>query len=197
MPPAVAPGAEVRRPGAAVGPQGGRDLGDAQAVQRRADDHLGGELHAGGSEAQPQHRLARDAAQAAVEVADVARVEEPADGGEHRVAEVAVLPGHRARLDAALEPVAHDEVEALAQLLEEAVEVAEVVGGVGVSHHHVAAPRRRDAAEQRRAVALAVHLHDARAVGAGDVLSRFARSGRRMRPMIPCADLGMGADHGR
>ena len=28
-------------------------------------------------------------------------------------------------------------------------------------------------------------------------LSRFARSGQRMRPMIPCADLGRGADHGR
>jgi 2-keto-4-pentenoate hydratase/2-oxohepta-3-ene-1,7-dioic acid hydratase in catechol pathway len=28
------------------------------------------------------------------------------------------------------------------------------------------------------------------------ILSRFARSGQRMRPVIPCADLGGGADHG-
>ncbi len=33
--------------------------------------------------------------------------------------------------------------------------------------------------------------------GLRQLLSRFARSGQRMRPMIPCADLGRGADHGR
>jgi hypothetical protein len=42
-----------------------------------------------------------------------------ADGGENGVADVAVLPRHGARQDAALEAIAHDQVVALAQLINE------------------------------------------------------------------------------
>ena len=43
----------------------------------------------------------------------------PAEPGQHRVAEVAVQRRHGARADAALEPVAHHHVVALAELLDE------------------------------------------------------------------------------
>ena len=66
-----------------------------------------------------------EAAHAAVEVADGDREEQPADARQHRVAELAVQARHRARLDAALEAVAHDQVVARAQLVDEGLEVVE------------------------------------------------------------------------
>ncbi len=176
MPPTVAPRLEVRRPGPPIRRKDRRHLGDVQAVQSRFHDHLGGELHAGGPQSELPDRLAREAAQSAMEVADAAGVEDPPDRGKHRVADVAVLPRHRPRLDAALEAVAHNEVVALTQLRQEAVEVGEVVGIVGVAHHHVAAAGRLNAAEQRRAVALALHVHDPRAEGTGDLLAAVGRT---------------------
>src|SRR5690606_41480955 len=44
--PAVPPGAQVRRAGAAVGRQGGGHLAHVETLQRGLHDHLAGELHA-------------------------------------------------------------------------------------------------------------------------------------------------------
>ena len=67
--------------------------------------------------------VALEAAQAAMEIAARAAEEDAADGGQHRVAEIAVQRRHRAGLDAAVETVAHHQVVAVAQLLDEAVEL--------------------------------------------------------------------------
>ena len=119
---------------------------------------------------QVENRLPVESAQAAVEVADRRPEEEPADRGEHRVAEVLVQRRHRAGLDPAAEPVAHDQVVAGAQPLDELVEVGEVVAVVGVAHDHVGAARRRDAAEERGPVPLVDDVDDARTVGFRDLL---------------------------
>ena len=141
-----------------------------QLMQRRLDHHLARELHAWALELEVEHRLAREAAQAAMEVADRDLEEQPADEGEHRIAEIAVQGGHGALCDAALEPVAHDQVRAVAQLCDHGVQVLEIVAVVGVAHDDVLAAGGRDAADQGRAVAALGHGDQARAVRLGDGL---------------------------
>src|SRR5205823_3630103 len=48
--PAVAPGSQMGRAAAAIWREGGGDLGHAESGERGFDDHLAGELHAGGAE---------------------------------------------------------------------------------------------------------------------------------------------------
>jgi hypothetical protein len=96
--------------------------------------------------------------------ADLGVEEQPADEREHRGAEVAVQRWHRAGRYPALEPVAHHQVGALAQLGHVRHQVAEVVAVVGVAHDHVLAPGGENAAHQGIAVALVADRDDA---GAG------------------------------
>ncbi len=113
VPPAVAPGAKVGTAGASVAPQGDGKLGDAKAVEARLDDHLTGELHAAGRQPELEDGVAAESAQTAMEIPDVAVEEQAAEPAEHGVADDAVGPRHGVRLDAAQEPVAHDQVETL------------------------------------------------------------------------------------
>jgi len=62
--------------------------------------------------------------------------EQVEDPREERVADVAMQPRHRARLDV-VHPVAHHQIGTGGQLLDEARNLGEVVGQVGVGHHHV------------------------------------------------------------
>lgn len=77
VPPPVAPGPQVGGAAAPVGAEGDRDLAGTQPVQRGLDDHLAGELHAGGPQVEPEDRVAVEPAQPAVEVADRAAEEHP------------------------------------------------------------------------------------------------------------------------
>ena len=61
------------------------------------------------------------------------------EAGEQRVADVAVVPRHRARVDV-LHPVADHHVGAALEFGEEVRRLAEVVGQVGVGHQDVLAP---------------------------------------------------------
>ena len=116
-----------------------------------------------------------------------AAVEDPPGGGQHGVAEVAMQRRHGAGGDAAPEPVAHDELPALAQLLDESVEPAEIVAVVAVAHDDVAAPRGLDAADQRRAVAALGDRHHARAEASRrSPASRRCCRCRRSRPRRRC-----------
>ena len=98
--------------------------------------------------------LALEPAQTAVEIAARAAEEHAADRAQHRVAEISVQWRHRPRRDAAEKPVAHDELIAGTQLLDETFQTAEIVAVVGIAHDHVAAARGTDAAEEGTAVAL-------------------------------------------
>jgi hypothetical protein len=81
---------------------------------------------------------------------------------EERVADVAVQPRHRARLDV-VHPVADDHLGAVAQMLDEARDLPPVVGEVGVRHDDVAALRGREPGQVRAPVAAAGLRDDVRA----------------------------------
>ena len=171
VPPAIPPGVQVRRPAPAVLGQRGRHLGDPLAGQRRLDHHLAGELHPGRLQVERHDGIPAEPAQAAVEVADLAAEEQPADEAEHRVAEVPVQRGHGPGRDAAGEPVAHHQVRALAQFVNERHQGSEIIAVVGVAHDDVLALGRDDAAHQRVAVALLADRDDAGARLGGQLLA--------------------------
>ena len=169
MTPPVSERPQVRRPRPAVGTQGRGDLGDPPAGQCVGHDHLGRPFHAGGVQPEVEHGLATEAAQAAVEVTDGDAEQGAPQPRQHRVADPAVQPRHGARLDATGEPVAHHQVVAGPQALDELVERREVIGVVGVAHDDERAASGADAAHQRCAVTLLGHGHHAGALGLGEL----------------------------
>ena len=84
--------------------------------------------------------------------------------------------GHGAGRDAALEPVAHDQVGAVAQTLDQTVQAFEIIAVVGVAHDHEAAARRADPTDQRRAVAALRNGDDTGAQGFGHGLRTVGRA---------------------
>ena len=104
-------------------------------------------------------------------------------------------PGHRARLDATHEAVAHHEVVAVAQPFDQRSDRLEVVAVVGVAHDDQASPRGVDAPDQGAAVALPRYLHDSdaqllgdqlRAVGAAVVGDDDLRRQTELRYRVSC-----------
>ena len=176
VPPAVPPGAQVRRPRPAVLAERDRDLADAKAEEGRLDDHLARELHPGRPEADAVDRLLPEAADAAVEVRDRDAEEEASEEGEDGVPEPAVKKRHGARLDPALEARAHDEVVPFLEPGHEGGDLAEVVGVVCVAHDDVTPPRRGDSAEERGTVAPLGDGDDPRAGALGDLLRAVGRA---------------------
>ena len=118
----------------------------------------------GRAQVQARQHVAPQRAHAAVRVADAGAEEDVEDAREHRVADVAVQPRHRARVDL-VHPVAHDELGALVEVLDEARDLVEVVREVGVAHHDVAAAGGGEAGQVGAAVAAARLVDDARAGG--------------------------------
>ena len=171
MPPAVAPGPEVRRAIAQVGGKGGGNFGDGLAQQRRLDDHFAGELHARPLQAQPVEAVAGERAQAAMGVVDARAEQYVEQAGQGRIADVAVLPGHGARLDAALESRAHAEIGATEQLADHRRRFHEIVGAVGVAHHEEAAVGGLEARHERGAIAASRDGNNARTQLAGEGLA--------------------------
>ena len=75
--------------------------------------------------------------------------------GEDRVADPAILPRHGPGLDPALEAIAHHEVAACPQLLDERHEVGEIIAVIGIAHDDIDAACRQAALIKCRAVAAA------------------------------------------
>ena len=97
--------------------------------------------------------------------------EEPPDERQGGVADPAVLPGHgpgNNRPAAARQPAAHHQLVALAELLQEALHVREVVAVVRIPEHDPLAQRGFDAAAQGAAVALFPHVNHSRPQLLGD-----------------------------
>ena len=189
VPPAVAPGAQVRRAAAPVRLQCGRYLDQRVPGERGAYDQLGGELHARHAESERPDALPVEAADAAVEVADLLQPEhEASDPRQDRVAQIPVQERHGTGSDAALEPVAHDHVVALAQLVDERAEVGQVVGVVRVGHDDVPPAGRLDAGHQCAAVAADRGGHHAGPVLLGDALRTVGR------PVVADQDLAVDAE---
>src|SRR5258708_6254410 len=112
MPPAIPEGTQVWRPRASVAMENGGNLRDPQPFERGLHHHLACKPHAGRAPLEPLVRVFADGTQAAMKVADPDPEKDPADRGQHRVADVAVRPGHRAGVDSTLEPVAYHQVGA-------------------------------------------------------------------------------------
>src|SRR6516164_5473511 len=99
-----------------------------------------------------------------MKVADGTVEEQPADARQRRIADMPVLPRHRAVTDAAEEAVAHYEVSALAQLVDERIELRKVVAAVRVGHDDVAPARFERPFVQRGTVTSFDDRHDTRAL---------------------------------
>ncbi len=84
--------------------------------------------------------------------------------------------GHGPGRDAALEPVAHDQLCAGAQLVQQQVQALEIVGVVGVAHDDETATRGADPAHQGGAIAAIEHADHARAFRFGQSLGPIGRS---------------------
>ena len=171
------------------------ELADRQVLLRGADHHLGGELHAGGAQIEAWQHVAAQGAHAAVRVVDAGAERMFSNPGQQRVADVAVMPRHRARMDV-VHPVADHHVGAVLELAQEVGDLVEVVGEVGVGHHDVRAAGGGEPGQIGAAVAALGFAHDERARGrrqlgaavvravvdddhlAGDVARRRARAGR-------------------
>ena len=106
------PSRQVFRCGGRLRPSGFSVVGtssDTQAGKRAAHHHLAGEFHARGVQVQAPDARGVEAAQAAMEIAEIDPEEQPAEIAQHRIAEIAVQRRHGAGLDAAPEAIAHDQ----------------------------------------------------------------------------------------
>ena len=126
-----------------------RELGDPQVLLGGPDHHLRGELHAGRAQVQARQHVAAQRAHAAVGVLDAGAEEQVQQAREDRVADVAVQPRHRAGLDV-VHAVADHHLRAVLERRDEARDLVEVVGQVGVGHHDVAAAARPRSRPGRR-----------------------------------------------
>jgi hypothetical protein len=94
--------------------------------------------------------------------------EEIENSAEHRVTDVPVQPGHRSRMDV-VHTVADHEVGPGLQRLEKARDLLEVIGQVGVGHHHVAPLGGAEACQVGAAIPSAWLVGDVRAGARGDL----------------------------
>src|SRR5882757_2604709 len=160
------------RAAALVWPEDDGDFGDAGADLGGLDDKLEGKLHTGAAQIQFVVESAPESPHAAVAVA-YSRAEEkihqPAQTG---IAKIFVQRRHGAGLDAAAKAIAHDQVVAPAQFVDEIWDFAEIIAVVGVAHDDVFTAGGGDAGLQRRAVA---PLGDAD-YGGSIVLGNFNRA---------------------
>jgi hypothetical protein len=120
-------------------------LRNGKPGKRRANHHFTRELHARRAQVEGENRLAPQAAQAAVKIADARAAEQPPDETKQWIAEIAMQQGHCAGRDAAGKAVSHYEIGAVAQSGDEGIEVRKIIGAVGVAHDDEASPRRRNA----------------------------------------------------
>src|SRR5258708_3498721 len=162
----------VGRPLALVWAEGDGDFGDAGADLGGLDDKLEGKPHTGAAQIQFVVESAPESPHAAVAVA-YSRAEEkihqPAQTG---IAKVSVQRRHGAGLDAAAKAIAHDEVVAPAQFVDEIGNLNEIVAVIGVAHDDVFTAGGGDARLQRRAVAPLVDAD----YGGSIVLGNFNRA---------------------
>ena len=143
----------------------------------------------GDTQPEAEDRVAVEAAQPAVEVADAGR------GTAARpmklstgLPRIAVQRRHRARARCRRRSDCPSPAASPARRRStKAVEAREVVAVVGVAHDDVAAAGRRDAGDQRRAVAALGHRHDPRARCLGErAASRRSSRCRRRPPRRRC-----------
>src|SRR6266446_972945 len=177
--PTVAPTAQMRLAGTPIFVQGDRDLGHAHFLKGRFHHHLGGELHSGARQVHFQKRLLAQRAQPAMEIVRRAFEKQAAQERQHRIADPAMFPRHRAFHDAPLasrHPAAHHQFVALLQFLDERRDASEIVTIIRIPDDDPSAERRAHAAAQRRAVTSLANIDNSRSGAARDFLGAIATS---------------------
>ena len=159
----------VAEPPFAVLEESDRHLGGAQLEVHRLEHHLRRILPGLRLQLEALQRIAGDPAHAAMDVGEVARVENVQDPGRDWRPQIAVQRWHRTGLDVAAEPRAHHELEPRAELLDECDQLAEVVRAVRVAHEHVLAADVRQGIDVGAAQAALGRLEHARAARQRDL----------------------------
>src|SRR5437763_1476983 len=116
--PPIMPGAQVRRMTAALGRECCRDSAHSHPEKPSLNPHQAGEFHAGRTDVHAFVAVFSEGPKAAVKVSRGRTEEEPPDGGEHRIAEIAMKWRHSSIADPSEKAVAHDQVGAISQLLD-------------------------------------------------------------------------------
>ena len=115
-------------------------LGHPEPGARRFDDDLRSELHTFTTEAHLLEGLTAEGTQTAVSVARLKTEEHIEHPGEDGVADMAVAPGHRPRLDVPPEAGAQDVIGTGLDRRDQGRDLGEVVAVVRVAHHNDASP---------------------------------------------------------
>src|SRR6516165_1042498 len=107
MPPAVAEAAKVRRTVAAIRAEHRRHFAHPLFVKGSLYYHFAGKFHARRPQVQALIGVLAESPKAAMGIANWRAKEQVENAAKYRVANVFVVPGHGAWLDAALKTVAH------------------------------------------------------------------------------------------
>src|SRR5207237_410945 len=97
-------------------------------------DELRGKLHTGGSQIHPSIDGFSKAAHAAVGVSDICAEKQFQDSRKHGVADVFMMPSHRARFDLSFEAIAHHNFIAFAPFCDKARQLRELIDVIGIAH---------------------------------------------------------------
>ena len=97
-----------------------------------------------------------------MEIADRPAEENPPNGGQHRIAQIAMQGRHGARRNAALEAIAHHQIITIAQSGDEGIKRAEIIGIIAIAHDDITTACARNARNQRRAIAFFGHINHPR-----------------------------------
>src|SRR5580658_7016704 len=141
MTPAIAEAPQVRWTATLVRPQRDGNLRDARAELRRLDHKFGREFHARTAQIHTVVNGASETAHPTMAITYAGVKKKIQDGGEHWIADIFVMPGHRAWFDFSAEAVAHYHVAALLPHLDEARHFAEVVAVIRIAHDDESAAR--------------------------------------------------------
>ena len=95
--------------------------------------------------------------------------EQSSDGRKNWVAEISVQWWHSARFDAALEPIAHYEIVAVAQFFQKARNIAKIVAAIWIAHDDVLAMGGSDTTHQSASVATSMDIYDSRSHSSSDL----------------------------
>ncbi|HTT84229.1 MAG TPA: hypothetical protein VMF67_12160 [Rhizomicrobium sp.] len=98
------------------------------------------------------------------------------DAGQHRIADITVLPGHGTVRDSALESRPHAQTCAVDQLANHRNAVRKIIAAVGIAHQQISPERAVTSADQRRAIAPHWYIDDARAEFSRQRLAAIGRT---------------------
>src|SRR2546428_1930686 len=168
MAPAVAEAPEVWGTASFVRPKRDGNFRHANAHGGCLYDELRGKLHTGGSQIHPSIDGFRKAAHGAVGVSDICAEKQFQDSRKHGVADVFMMPSHRARFDFSFEAIAHHNFIAFAPFCAKARHLREIIAVIGIAHDDELSARLFNSLAQCMTVAPQRGMNNSGAVLLGD-----------------------------